>query len=826
MATFDLAAMVAKARAKDAEVAASMATNTGGADDAILFWGTADDKNYLTYLKPCVGSATVFLRLEEVIVLNTVQVYCHQKKINRVLTTSISMLRKLLNWNKTKAPSLKDYAGSHFVIKGYKPEDSDIEIVFIQPLKQLVTVTFGRFMATRQISKLTTPAKWFVPPAFLGYKLLTPASEEALYATFSRAFLIAVDVETVREDAQIKCLAYTSFAYDTTHISGMKSTSVVLALDSDFALAIMRKWNSLPAPKVMQNGKYDAAYFFRYSAPLYNYLYDTANFFHSWYSELPKDLGFLNSFFIREATYWKDLADTSDLDVYYRYNALDTWGTGCCFLAMLLEAPKWAVQNYLLEFPLTFPCHMAEMRGIARDMSKLDAAVSEQNTIIAEKTAKLNTILGVPAGQTFNVKSSPQMKALFKTLGCSDLPSCDEKNLRKARFRHPFNARVLNLVTGIREARTLIEKYLQTGAKSKEFSRQDGTGSRILFALNPHGTDSARLASREHHFWTGMQIQNIPRGKIVKQTIVADEGFYLCEVDLEQAESRDTGYISGDAQLIHNVEFSPDFHSSNASCFFGVPFEEIYSVELGKVLNKPLRDIGKPVNHGANYNMGAWVLIDSMGEDNIVRAKQLLELPKLWSFKQTADHLLEQFHKTYPGIRKVFYTGVVQEVLKTHKLQSKAWHHNYKDTATLEDLRTYAQEHYEYEYTKQTGAWTRYCFGSPDKNKQHLNSYIAHPPQSLNAQTLNKAYLTVFNEIAMHPSYRDNFKLLPQIHDSILFQYRIGHAYLCDMVKERMEIPLTIKAYDGKVRTFVVPAGIKNGKHLEQGYAKYWSETE
>lgn len=826
MAQFDLAAMVAKARAKDAEVAKTMATNTGAADDAILFWGTADDKNFLTYLKPCVGSATVFLRMEEVIVLNTLQVYCHQKKINRVVSTSISMLRKLLHWNKAAAPSLKNYAGSHFTIKGYKPDDPDIQIVFIQPLRQLVTVTFGRFMATRQISKLTTPAKWFVPPAFNGYKLLTPASEAALYDTFSKAFLISVDVETVREDAQITCLSYTSFTYDSTHPSGMDSTSVVLALDSDYALAIMRKWNNLPAPKVMQNGKYDAAYFFRYSAPLHNYLYDTANFFHCWYSELPKDLGFLNSFFIREATYWKDLADTNDLSEYYRYNALDTWGTGCCFLAMLLEAPKWAVQNYLLEFPLTFPCHMAEMRGIARDMSKLEVAVAEQNTIIAEKTSKLNTILGVPAGQSFNVKSSPMMKALFKTLGCSDLPSCDEKNLRKARFRHPFNARVLNLVTDIRGARTLIEKYLQTGAKAKEFSRQDGTGNRILFSLNPHGTDSSRLASKEHHFWTGLQIQNIPRGKIVKQTIVADEGFYLCEVDLEQAESRDTGYISGDETLIHNVEFSPDFHSSNASCFFGVPFEEIYSVELGKVLNKALRDIGKPVNHGANYNMGAWVLIDSMGEDNIVRAKQLLELPKLWSFKQTADHLLEQFHKTYPGIRKIFYTGVVQEVLKTHKLQSKAWHHNYKDVGTIDKLRTYAQENYEHEYNNQTGAWTRYCFGKPDQNKQHLNSYIAHPPQSLNAQTLNKAYLTVFTEIAMHPSYRDNFKLLPQIHDSILFQYRIGHEYLCEMVKERMEIPLTIKAYDGKVRTFVVPAGIKNGSHLEQGYAKYWSETE
>ena len=46
------------------------------------------------------------------------------------------------------------------------------------------------------------------------------------------------------------------------------------------------------------------------------------------------------------------------------------------------------------------------------------------------------------------------------------------------------------------------------------------------------------------------------------------------------------------------------------------------------------------------------------------------------------------------------------------------------------------------------------------------------------------------------------------------------------MVRERMEVPVTIKGYDDKIRTFVVPAGIKSGKHTEAGVAHYWSETE
>ncbi len=120
--------------------------------------------------------------------------------------------------------------------------------------------------------------------------------------------------------------------------------------------------------------------------------------------------------------------------------------------------------------------------------------------------------------------------------------------------------------------------------------------------------------------------------------------------------------------------------------------------------------------------------------------------------------------------------------------------------------------------------WTRYCFGNPQKSKQHLNSYIAHPPQSLNAQTLNRAWLIVFHEIALHPKHAPNFKLAAQIHDSILFQYRKDHHYICDMIKEIMEIPITIKAYDNKIRTFTVPAGIKSG--IGDKTATYWSETE
>lgn len=769
---------------------------------SLLFWGTPDDKPFLPHLKSCMGGVNPFVRIDTVHTLSQVVTNAYAKGATSVITTSVPILKKLLNWKETAAPSLANYAGSMFV-------HQDIEFVFIPPIRHLATVPYGKFLAKRYISKVARPENWAKATEF-SWELLQNNNVEEIFSLYHKAFAIAVDIETFKTNAVIRCISYTALIAVGDKIT---SHTCVLPLDSEWALAWMRKFNwELKAGKIFANGKYDIAYCSRYNAPIYNYLWDVQNLFHSWYSELPKDLGFLNAFFIRKAMYWKDLAKTNDLMEYYRYNALDTWGTANAFILMMMEAPQWAIENYYQEFPLTFPAHLCEMRGIKRDEARLVKAEAEQNVIIDKNRASLDKILGV---EDFNVKSPKQMKQLFKIIGCGDFKSTDEKHLAKARFRHPFNARIMNLVLNIRKARTLVENYLLTGEKNKDFK------GRFLSALNPHGTDSGRLASKSHHFWCGDNIQKIPRGPAVKQTYVADEGFLFAEVDLEQAESRDTAYISGDKQLIINVEDSPDFHSANCSAFFGVPFEDIFDVVTQKTLNKALRDIAKRVNHGANYNMGAYVLIDTMGEENILKAKNLLELPKIWSFKEVAEYLLAAFHKVYPSIRGVYYPGVQQEIMTTNMIVSKAIHHMPDDGP-----KVITKDNFEYEFNKQLGSWSRWCFSNPDpkKNKHAYNSYMSHPPQSLNAMTLNKSFMEVYHKIAMNPEFNKNFKMCAQIHDSILFQYRAGHKYICDQVKELMEIPVTVKGYDGQVRTFVVPASVKAG--IDGKVAKYWSETE
>lgn len=748
----------------------------------LLFLGTSEDKPYLSALKDCIGAATCRVLIQKVETISEIIMYCSKHSITGIFSTSPELLARLLEkQNDKKKPSLDNYAGSLFKHQG-------VEIVFISPLKQFHTVPYGKFLTQRYLSKLTAPETWS-PAVNFDWEILNASNYDVLYNKFSTANLIAVDIETFREGAVIRCVGYTAYWYSNT--GSITSHSCVCALDSDYHLSIVQNFNALPAPKATQNGKYDNAYLLRYNAPLHNWYWDTATMFHCWYSELPKNLAFLGSFFVREAMYWKDLAATNDLHEYYLYNCRDHWTTGLIAIEWMLTAPDWAKKNYLMEFPLNYPAMLCEMTGVKRDFERLASARAKIEAEEVPQLAALHAMVGAP----INPASPVQTKTLLKILGMGDVDSGDEAIIQKAMYMHPLNARVLAPLLEIRGLRKLRTTYLRTDAdkdKGKNNGAKEFKG-RILYSLNPHGTDTGRLASKEHHFWCGLNFQNIPRGDIVKDTIVSDDGWLFAEVDSEQAESRDTAHIAGDEILIAAVSGTDDFHSINCSSFFGVPYEKIYSNETKRVINKRLRDLAKRVNHGANYNMGEAVLVSTMGLERIAEAKKLLCLNKFWGPLQVAGYLLAQFHKTYPKIQGAYYPSVIQKITETKMLVGGR-------------------------------GWTRYCFNNPTKSKSALNSYVAHCPQSENAMRLNAAFMKVFYEIAMHPSHSSNFKLLAQIHDSIFFQFREGHSYLCEMVKERMELETTVVGADKKMRTYIVPAGIKAG--ADGKGAKYWSKTE
>jgi len=742
----------------------------------LLFLGTEQDKPYLHKLKPIIGvSNHCKVILTKATTLFEITTYCKLHNITGVICTQPQLIEKLTGEDYgNKAPSLDNYAGSFF-------QRGEIQWVLVHPLAHTITVPFGSFLLARYISKLIAPEKWYTSTEF-SWEIVNESTVGAIYERFKAATLLAVDIETIKDPLSITCVGYCALFVSAD--GRLSSHSIVIPFSSEYLLTWVDKFNSLGGGKITQNGKYDVSHLTRYGLPIENWYWDTATAMHCWFSELPKDLGFINAFMVRDARYWKHEAEASqNLEEYYLYNAKDTHNTLNAMIAWLLEAPAWAKSNYLQEFPLLFPCHLSEMTGLKRDMARQAAQVTKLEGRIATRQLGLEAMT-VPR---FNPNSPKQVLQLLKALGCGDLTSSDETNLKKAMHRHPLNTRILGEILEIRGDRKLVSTY---------FGKDFGTAGheRVLYSLNPHGTDTGRLASREHHFWCGLQLQNIPRGDEVKCTLMADDGFFMGEADYAQAESRDTAYITGDTNLINAVEGTRDFHSVNASAFFGVPYESIYRdatpeywdatsevlvpAKGNKILDKALRDLSKRTNHGANYCMGEAIMLETMGIEKVLEAQRLLGLPKYFSPIQVTGHLLAVFAKTYPVVARDYPEWVVATIAAKHMLVGA------------------------------TG-WTRYCFKNPAQDKRAKNAYVAHNPQSLNAMTLNIAFKRVFYEVWL-PNQRD-FKLYGQIHDSILFGYRIGFEHLAQEVKRCMEFVVPVTDIKGITRDLLVPVDLNIG---------------
>lgn len=740
------------------------------------------DENYLSFLKPLLsGRANVKLsasgRIDTVM---EVAIKAKQYGTNKVICSNARLLQLLLQSD--KACSLDDYAGSII-------EKFGVEFLINDPLEHLITVPYGKFVAARYFSKFLEPEKWMQLPEFR-WELFEPIATDNVIEFMEKCSFIAVDIETAYgTERAITCTGFTGVLLEAGKVT---VRTVVVPMTDMFNYTVTKVLCTSNIPKVFQNGKYDNAYLLRYGIPVHNWCGDTQHMFHSWYSELPKDLGFLTAFMLRKWQYWKDESKTTDLHQYYAYNAKDAYTTAMDWLALMQEVPQFAWNNYVQhEFPLVFPCLLAEMTGLKVDQSEREKEEIRFNTSLAVQLAKIRKMVGHP---NFNPSSSDQTLLLFKQLGCGDVSNTTPPSMEKVSTRHSLNKRIVKSITTYRKDRKIATSNLRDyDPKKKKFKVWL---NRAFYSLNPGGTDTARLASKESAFWCGWQIHNIPRDRKdiqVKRIFVADDGFLFGEADGEQAEARDVAYLSGDTKLIAAVDDkTKDFHGLNAAAFFGVDYSKIVLSEyhegtaqwVHKTLDEDLRNLSKRTNHGANYNMGARVLLDTMGIENVLRAKRLLKLPAGMSSLAVCQYLLDTYAKTYPIVKGAYYDKIKADVRGSSMLVSPI-------------------------------GWTRYCFGNPDKSKQDLNAYVAHPSQNLNAGVLNLAWRKVFYEVWM-PN-KENFKLCTQIHDSILFQYRIGYEHLAWQVKECMEIPILVKDTFGIERVLTVPVALK-------GDATRWSE--
>jgi len=692
------------------------------------------------------------------------------------------------------SPTLDKWRGSRL--------KTSVPIVILNSLKHIHTVPHGSWLMQEDIKKLKHIHERF--PEF-SYEALEDQSKfEYVLQRASEAHAIAYDIETStpklskeeerrREEGvptEVGFTRITCASWTLVHASGELETYVLPLVDYDGdhwktqkeyenAILFMKRMNATMTYKAMHNGMYDATHSIIYHCPPINWVYDTMAMAHAEYSELPKSLDFVCSYRLPDYIFWKDdsveAAAKKDIKIYWKYNAQDTWYTARLMIEQLRRSPAYAKKNYSDKFPLVFPSLYGNFEGLRIDNEVRAEARAKSLSQLTKARAKLQTMFADP---NFNPGSWQQVEKYIYTVFGAKKPkigkskSCtDEKNLLAVGEQHPLLNKLTSEILLYREAQKAIGTYY-------DFLQKNG---RLLWAINPFGTETERMACNGSSLWCGTQVQNVP--PYAKPMLIADDGCEIAEVDNSQSEARCTAYLAQELNLIAALEDAErDFYTTLGTLFFNIPYEQVTKFFRNSVLKK--------IVHGTNYMMGAKTFIENAGLKVLFEAAEklgltIVEIPRKGNSKQVtmrqfAQSLLDVYHKPFPKIKEM-YKDIYNEIDTTGRLVSPLGH-------------------------------TRIFFGDIGKDHNMLRGAVAHRPQNLSVTILNIGFLRAYKEIVL-PS-QGEFRLKAQIHDSILAQYPIAKrdVYLPKLV-ECMQNPVVIHG-----RTLRIPLDAKFGHN--------WADTE
>lgn len=691
-------------------------------------------------------------------------------------------------------PSLDKWRGSRL--------NTSVPILILNSLSHIHTVNHGEWLMNKDLEKLRYIGYNFPEP--FSYKVLE--NEDDFGYALSRiagSIATAYDIETATPKltkdeelargegvpTEVGFTRITCSSWTAIMPSGKLETYVLPLVDFstdhwvsnksyENALLFMRRANATSVPKIMHNGMYDCMHSLIYQAPPMNFCYDTMAMAHAQYAELPKTLDFVASYNLPDYIFWKDdsveAAAAKDIQKYWGYNAKDTWYTARIAMQQLKLAPAHARRNYADKFFLVYPALYCNFEGMKIDQS---VRIAKRTASLTQLTRARGLLKEMFADPSFNPGSWQQVEKYIYTVFGAKKPGIgksksgtDEKNLIAVGEQHPLLARLTTEILDYREAQKAIGTYY-------DFLQKNG---RLLWSLNPFGTETERMACTASSLWCGTQVQNIP--SYAKGMLIADDGYELVEVDNSQSEARCTAYCAEELALITALEDATrDFYRTLGTLFFNIPYEQVSDFFRNKVLKK--------IVHGTNYMMAEKTFIENATYKILFEAALSLGItiveipkknhPKQMTMRQFAKSLLDVYHKPFPGIRK-WYERIKNEIATTGRLVSPLGH-------------------------------VREFFGDVTKDHKILRGGVAHQPQNLSVSILNKGFKRAYNEIVI-PSAGE-FRLKAQIHDSILGQYpTIKRDLYVPWLTEVMKNPVIVHG-----RTLRIP--------LDAKYGKNWDDT-
>jgi DNA polymerase I-like protein with 3'-5' exonuclease and polymerase domains len=450
-----------------------------------------------------------------------------------------------------------------------------------------------------------------------------------------------------------------------------------------------------------------------------------------------------------------DLSKLNSDDNYWVYNGLDN----CLTLEIdgVLQQQIDDVSRGIYELSLALQAPIIEMnlRGMLVNQRRKYAVVKEFEAKVAQLEEQLYAIVreGVGMEAFTNWASPKQTKELFYDV--LELPVQKKRNANGI-FAATTDEKALEHLSNYYFAEVLCNHILALRGLGKMLgflrTKVDRDG-RMRTRFNIAGTNTGRFASSESDFDSGTNLQNVTSS--LRSIFVADPGRILCNIDLEQADSRNMGALAwemlydADAARITDLlqrraakiphwnpilpwkgPVGPEFAGAYLdACESGdlhtavtimaqpnLPWGEAPDREIADRIafkNKSHRDLSKGIGHGSNY----------MGTPPTIAKQSRLPTTLVKQFQA-------QYFRAFPCIPAV-QQAILDELAATSCLTTPLGRR-------------------------------RFFFDRPDAGNTQREA-VAYMGQSMTADELNNGLMRLWRTGLV--------ELLIQVHDSILFQF-------------------------------------------------------
>jgi uracil-DNA glycosylase family 4 len=390
---------------------------------------------------------------------------------------------------------------------------------------------------------------------------------------------------------------------------------------------------------IMHNGKFDAK-FLRHrfnidmstltvdektQLPKYTFFFDTMLAHHLLWERPPHGLKHLARKFPDLVSYESDL-DTYfkvnkiknykdiPLGIMYKYAASDADATFRLYkdyMSLLDQNPQLKSLFFTLIMPLSMTLTHAEYTGVMLNREQ----IVHLRHVLFRNIERIKKVIYKRAGKEFNINSPDQLgEVLYDQFQLTKNPMKTETGKRKVDDE---------ALTSLLKKHKIVRAVLAYRKFMKQYKTYVVGMEKVLDASNRihpnfklHGTATGRLSCSKPN------LQNIPRGDMMRSLFVAKPGYSLIISDYSQIELRVLAAFSQDPDLIRIFKEGKDIHTEVAK-----------RILMKDHITKEERIIAKGVNFGLIYGRGAKSIAEEVGIS-----------------EQKAHKFVAEYFKKYPAV--------------------------------------------------------------------------------------------------------------------------------------------------------------------------------